>query len=139
MAKRSSSSSSAGFLFKALSPSYYLRKPHRLAFLCLFIVIILFVGVDRQYNSRELEVHSIASVTGNPRANCVNTCMLVKLVAYIIFQSFCLRCILQTDTLSHEGRMYDMYKEQLPAGSACLLVCLLSNLSSLTRDIRHAY
>ena len=68
MAKRSSSSLSSssmlGTALKLVNPSYYLRKPHRLGFLFLFIVLLLFIGVDRQYSSRELEVCSDAWGSG---------------------------------------------------------------------------
>eukprot|EP00271_Cylindrocystis_brebissonii_P003675 TRINITY_DN1490_c0_g1_i1.p1 TRINITY_DN1490_c0_g1~~TRINITY_DN1490_c0_g1_i1.p1 ORF type:complete len:664 (-),score=202.07 TRINITY_DN1490_c0_g1_i1:463-2454(-) len=56
MAKRSPSSSVGSAVGKVLTPSYYLRKPHRLALLCLFFVFLLFLGVDRQNSMRERQI-----------------------------------------------------------------------------------
>eukprot|EP00850_Spirogloea_muscicola_P014216 SM000100S09443 [mRNA] locus=s100:413575:419018:+ [translate_table: standard] len=48
-----SSKSSGGHLFRYLQPGYYLRRPRRLAGLCLVFIVSLCVVVDRQNQARE--------------------------------------------------------------------------------------
>eukprot|EP00850_Spirogloea_muscicola_P000924 SM000003S11169 [mRNA] locus=s3:1291827:1298198:- [translate_table: standard] len=48
-----SSKSSGGHLFRYLQPGYYLRRPRRLAGLCLVLIVSLCVVVDRQNHARE--------------------------------------------------------------------------------------